>query len=224
MTRNSLAVASAVVIALMISAALAIGASTPADLQLPTHWGIDGTPDRYSDEWTALLIPVGVVGTVSLLMYFIPALEARKRGLERSQGLYAACWSGLLLVGCMIQLAVASAALGWGFKGSSLILAGVGALFVLIGNQLGKSRSMFLIGIRTPWTLSSEEVWIKTHRLAGKLMVAAGLILVILAFLAVSPGMLAAVMLTLLIVALGLPLVYSFLLWRRLDRADRLGG
>ncbi|HMC92889.1 MAG TPA: SdpI family protein, partial [Allosphingosinicella sp.] len=40
----------------------------------------------------------------------------------------------------------------------------IGAMFVLIGNQLGKSRSMYLVGIRTPWTLASEEVWIRTHR------------------------------------------------------------
>lgn len=215
MTRNILAIATVVVIALMIAAALAIGAGTPADLLLPTHWGADGQPDRYSDKWTALLMPVAIVGGVSLLLYLIPALEPRKQGLERSQGLYAASWAGMLVLGCLIQLAVASAALGWGLEARTLILVGVGALFVLIGNQLGKSRSMFLIGIRTPWTLSSEEVWIKTHRLAGKLMVLAGVLIAIAAFLPLAPGVLVAVTLSALFVAVVVPLVYSFVLWRR---------
>jgi uncharacterized membrane protein len=207
-------------IILMIAAALAIGASTPADLQLPTHWGIDGQPDQYSGKWSALLMPVAIVAGVSLLLYLIPAFEPRKQGLERSQGLYAASWAGMLLIGCMIQLAVASAALGWDLKGSTLILIGLGALFVLIGNQLGKSRSMFLIGIRTPWTLSSEDVWIKTHRLAGKLMVLGGLLLIVAAFLPLPRGALAAVTLTVLIAAVGVPLVYSFVLSRRERQAD----
>ena len=160
-------------------------------------------------------MPVAIVGGVSLLLYFIPALEPRRGGLERSQGLYLSAWAGMLLIGCMIELAVASAALGWAIEGSSFILAGVGALFVLIGNQLGKSRSMYLIGIRTPWTLASEEVWIKTHRLAGKLMVGGGLLLVVAAFLPLDPGAVAVVTGAVLAVAVGVPLVYSFILWRR---------
>ena len=223
MTRKSLALASALVIALMIAAALAVGAATPADMQLPTHWGADGRPDEYSDKWSALLMPIAIVAGVSMLLYFIPAMEPRQKGLERSQGLYLASWAGMLLIGCMIELAVVSEAIGWGIEGSSFILAGVGALFVLIGNQLGKSRSMFLIGIRTPWTLSSEEVWIKTHRLAGKLMVAGGLLLVLAAFLPLDPGVVAAIFVTVMVVAVGVPLVYSFVLWRR-ERADQSRG
>ena len=61
-------------------------------------------------------------------------------------------------------------------------------MLVPIGNQLGKSRSMYLIGLRTPWTLASEEVWIKTHRLAGKLMIAGGLIAIAAAALALPPA------------------------------------
>jgi uncharacterized membrane protein len=215
MTRNTLAIASLVVIALMIAAALAIGWSTPAGTMLPTHWGLDGRPDAFSDKWTAVLMPVAIVAGVSLLLYFLPAMEPRRRGLERSQGLYLAAWTGLLLIGCVIQLSVASAAFKWPVHATSFILAGVGAMFVLIGNQLGKSRSMYMIGIRTPWTLASEEVWIKTHRLAGKLMVAGGLVLLIAAFLPLPSGLVATLTLGVLAIAVGIPLLYSFILWRR---------
>ena len=221
MTRNSLAAASAIVVALMSAAAFAVGSSIPADAMLPSHWGIDGRPDEFSDKWSALLMPVALVAGVSLLLYFIPAMEPRKGGLERSKGLYLAGWAGLLLIGCAIELAVVAAALRWNVEAATFILAGVGALFVLIGNQLGKSRSMYMIGIRTPWTLASEEVWIKTHRLAGKLMVAGGVLLVVAAFLPLEPGTIAVVTGGVLAVAVGVPLVYSFVLWRRERGGDQ---
>ncbi len=224
MTRKSLAIASVIVVALMAAAALAVGSSIPADAMLPTHWGIDGRPDDFSDKWTALMMPVALVAGVSLLLYFIPAMEPRKSGLERSQGLYLAAWAGMLLIGCVIELSVAAAALNWPIDAATFILAGVGAMFVLIGNQLGKSRSMYLIGIRTPWTLASEEVWIKTHRLAGKLMVAGGLLLIVAAFLPLPPALVAAWTVGIIAIAVGIPLVYRLLLWRRERHGDQSSG
>ena len=151
----------------IVAVGLAVGFSVPAEMQLPVHWGLTGEPDRFSDKWTALLLPAVMVGGVSALLWFLPALEPRKEGLARSQGLYFAGWFGLLLVGATVELAVVSVALGWDVPANRLICIAVGVMLVLIGNQLGKSRSMYMIGVRTPWTLASEEVWIRTHRLAG---------------------------------------------------------
>jgi uncharacterized membrane protein len=74
---------------------------------------------------------------------------------------------------------------------------------------------MYLVGIRTPWTLASEEVWIKTHRLGGKLMVLGGLLIVGASFLPLPSGLLAGLFGALLAVMVGVPVVYSYLLWRR---------
>jgi uncharacterized membrane protein len=224
MTRKTLAIASVIVVALMAAAAFAVGSAIPADVMLPTHWGIDGRPDDFSDKWSALLMPVALVAGVSLLLYFIPALEPRQGGLQRSQGLYAAGWAGMLLIGGVIELSVIAAALDWPVEADTLILAGIGALFVLIGNQFGKSRSMYMIGIRTPWTLASEEVWIKTHRLAGKLMVAGGVLLILAALLPLAPESVALITGAVVAVAVGVPLIYSFLLWRRERGADQSSG
>ena len=160
-------------------------------MRLPTHWGLDGQPDSFSNKWTALLMPLGLVVGFSALFYFLPVLEPRRQGWERSQGLYLWSWVALLIFSAMIQLAVISVALRWSVHGTSFILGGIGLVFALIGNQLGKSRSMYLIGIRTPWTLASEEVWIKTHRLAGKLLVAGGLLTIVAAFLPLPNGVIA---------------------------------
>lgn len=224
MTRKSLLFASIAIVAAMLLTAWLVGSSLLADLPLPTHWGLDGEPDRFSDKWAALLMPVGLVGAISALFYFLPALEPRRKGLERSQGLYLWSWAAMLIVGALIQVAVISVALRWSVHGTSFILGGVGLVCALIGNQLGKSRSMYLIGIRTPWTLASEEVWIKTHRPAGKLMVAGGLLMIIAAFLPLPNGLIAALMVGVLTVVVLIPVVYSYLLWRSERRRNEASG
>jgi uncharacterized membrane protein len=224
MNRKTLGLASILVILSMLAAALVEGMMLPADLQLPIHWGLDGEPDRFADKWVALLLPAGITTGVSLLFYMMPSIEPRKEGFARSQGLYRWGWVALLLMGAVIQVSLLSVGFGWGLVVSNLIVGAVGAMLVLIGNQLGKSRSMYLIGVRTPWTLASEDVWIKTHRLCGKLMVLAGLAIVAGALIGLAPGRLAAVAICAVAVSVVVPVLYSFLLWRREQKSDQASG
>lgn len=208
-------IASGAVIGAMMIAAVVVGRSLPEDMQLPTHWGLDGTPDDFSSKWTALMLAPIFTSLGSLLFYFLPALEPRRKSLEQSQGLYRWGWAAVLVLGVTLHLTIVSLALRWPVHAYHVAAAGIGIAFALIGNQLGKSRRMYLFGVRTPWTLASEEVWIKTHRLAGKLMVAGGAAVMIAALLPVPSGVLATTALTALGLALGIPVFYSFLLWRR---------
>jgi uncharacterized membrane protein len=186
----------------------------PADRRLPIHWGLDGRPDGWADKWTALLLPPGITAATALLFYALPALEPKQEGLSRSQGLYLWGWAALLLIMAIIEVSVLSVALGWGVPVNHLITGGLGVVLVMIGNQLGKSRRMYMIGLRTPWTLSSEEVWIKTHRLAGKLMVGAGAVAILSALLPLPAGLLVTIVVTGIGAAALIPIVYSYLLWR----------
>jgi uncharacterized membrane protein len=215
MTRNRLAIASMALVVAMLALALLVGSRLPVDMQLPTHWNWQGEADRFSGKWAALLMPAGITATISLVLYFLPSLEPRREGLKRSQGLYSAAWAGLLLMGATIELVTLSAALGWNVPADRVVMAALGAMLVLIGNRLGKSRSMYLVGIRTPWTLASEEVWIKTHRLGGKLMVASGLLMIAAAILPVPPLLRGIVIGVSVGAAAIIPVVYSYFLWRQ---------
>ena len=221
MTRKSVGIASVLIVATMLAAAVVAGTSLPDDVQLPVHWGADGEPDDFAGKWPALLLPSGVIAAVSMLFWFIPALEPRQEGLQRSQGLYLWGWIGMLMTGPAIQLSVLSVAFDWGIPVNHLIIGVIGLLLVMIGNQLGKSRRMYLIGLRTPRTLASEEVWIRTHRLAGKLLVAAGLVMVAAALLPVPAGLLTPVTIAAVAVSAIVPILYSFLLWRREQAAGQ---
>ena len=223
MTRKGLAMASAAIVTAMSLAAIVVAIRLPPDLLLPTHWGVSG-PDEFSDKWTALLMPPAITAAVSLLFYVLPSLEPRGEGLSRSQGLYLWGWGALLLISVVIQLAVISMALRWGLPPYRLVVGGVGIAFALIGNQVGKSRRMYMIGLRTPWTLASEEVWIKTHRLAGKLMVAAGALCVIAAALPLPLDLLGTIVIAAIAIAAGVPTVYSFFAWRQERQAAQSSG
>jgi len=224
MTRNGLAIVSIAMILLMIAIAAFVATSLTGNAQLPTHWGIDGKPDSFSGKWTALLLPAVIAGGVSLLFYVLPAIEPRRQGLERSQGLYLWGWVALLVMSLLIQLAVVSVALEWAIAGTRFMLAGIGIVFLMIGNQLGKSRSMYMMGFRTPWTLASEEVWIKTHRLAGKLMASGGGLLLLAAFVPLPGDAVAVLLLAVIAVGVGLPVLYSYVLWRREQAAGQAKG
>jgi uncharacterized membrane protein len=223
MTRMSLAVASAALVVAMLILSIAVGSGLPADLRLPAHWNLAGEVDSWAPKWVALMIPASVTAGVSLLFYYLPALEPRREGLERSRGLYLWGWTSLLLVCSALELVLVGLALHWPVPANQVVLGSVGVMLILIGNQLGKSRSMYLIGLRTPWTLASEDVWIKTHRLGGKLMVGGGLIMVATALLPLPSGIFATVLAVVVGVAAGVPVIYSYLLWRRERRAQPNG-
>jgi uncharacterized membrane protein len=214
MTRKTLTIASLLVVLALVGTGVVVASSLPADATLPVHWGLDGEADRFADKWTALLLPSAITAVVSTLFFFLPSLEPRQQGLERSQGLYLWGWSAMLLMAVAIQFALVSEALSWDVSASRVIAGSLGVLLILTGNQLGKSRSMYTVGIRTPWTLASEDVWIKTHRLGGKLMVAAGLVSVLASAL-IPIHVLTPIMLSSVAIIAIVPVGYSYLLWRR---------
>src|SRR4051812_8676582 len=224
MTRKTLGIASAVMVIALLGVAVAVGNSLGTDVRLPTHWGIDGRPDAFSGKWPALLMPAGLTAFLSLLFWFLPNLEPRGVNFSRSTGLYLSTWAALLLVMVAVDVAVLSGALHWDLPVDRIVPFSVGFLFLIMGNQLGKTRSMYLVGIRTPWTLASEEVWIKTHRLGGKLMVLGGLVMVAGAFVTLPARTEAILYGTVLAIVVLVPIVYSYILWRREQRGDQSNG
>ena len=102
-----------------------------------------------------------------------------------------------------------------------LMIAGAAALLVVIGNYMPKTRSSFMFGIRTPWTLSSDIAWEKTHRFAGPLFMLAGGLGIIGAF--VFSGIWLALQLSVLAIGAALvSVVYSYFAWR--SASDRDAG
>ena len=87
-----------------------------------------------------------------------------------------------------IQLVAVAAALGSDIDMSLVALVGTGVVFVVIGNYLPKVRPNYMMGIRTPWTLTSDLSWDRTHRLGGRLFVLEGIVFILLGLRAAAGG------------------------------------
>jgi uncharacterized membrane protein len=215
MSKRSLIVISAAVVLAMIVSAGWAGHMLPAGATLPVRWRVDGSPAGFAAKWAALLLPLAVTACVTFLFAAIDRIEPHREAVAHSRALIRAIWLGMIGLMGVVHLMVLDAALSWHLVGPRLLVAAVGLLFVAMGNQLGKSRRMYLVGIRTPWTLANEDVWIATHRLGGKLFVAAGLLWLAVAALGVTGSATLALQLGILALAILAPIAWSYVLWRR---------
>src|SRR5207245_1106967 len=154
-----------------------------------------------------------LAAAVAAILALVPSLEPRARNLAMSGRAYVIGWIGGLALIAVAYMALVLNATGHQVRIQVVVPVTVGALLVVIGNYLGKTRSNFFFGVRTPWTLSSELSWAKTHRLAGRLFVLCGLLIVVVAL--VAPGPTTAVVIGMAITSMVvIPVLYSYLVWR----------
>jgi len=150
--------------------------------QVPMHWNIHGEVDRYEDKLIGILAIPGMNLLFFLLFLVLPKVDPRKENYQKFNSVYTIFRWMIHLFLTVLYLIILYHAL----KGPEAIPAFlnisfivpffVSLLILLIGNYLGKIKDNFFIGIRTPWTLSSKEVWYKTHRVASKLFVLSGVL------------------------------------------------
>ncbi len=186
----------------------------PADAQIAIHWNIEGAVDNYASKgWGLFLTPLMTLGMAGLLKA-LPHLEPRKNHLGKSPKLIGATWAGMALVLWVAHLMVVGTALGWEINFFLLLSIALGLMMMLIGNYAAKSQSMFLVGFRTPWTLSSETVWTKTHRLFGKLFMIGGIIMIVVPLTISLQNLFFYLILGTVMVPVLITLVYSWVIWR----------
>lgn len=176
---------------------------------VPTHWNTMGEIDKYSPKaFGAFMAPVIMIFTWSG-MKFLPKIDPRKKNYEKFDKSYSVIVSILLTFFLVIHAVTLLAALGYSISIEKIIPLIVGVLFIVIGNYLPKSKSNFFYGIKTPWTLSSEVSWRKTHRLGGKLFVVAGIVCILTSFL-LNGNIKAVVFFIAIMIAAIVPIVASY--------------
>lgn len=178
--------------------------------QVPTHFGIDGQADGYSSKlFTLLAFPI-----LFVLFQIIALASLEKEPVKvtvpaKMRKLYAWIIPALSFI---VQGSIYANALGWVKSSPTLVTAFLGIIFVILGNYLPKTHRNHTIGIRIPWTLSDDKNWHKTHRIAGKLWVLGGLIILLESFVQVAMPYVMGVVIAIMIIA---PMIYSFLLSRK---------
>lgn len=181
--------------------------------QMASHWNandeVDGTMPKF---WGVFLMPIVTLGTFALFI-FIPNMDPLKANIVE----FRETFNLFIVFFVTFMLYVHTLTLAWSlgynnFKMSTALLPIIGLMFIFIGYMLKKARRNFFIGIRTPWTLSSDSVWNKTHQLGSSLFILSGVFAMIGGFLG---GMLAFWLMFVPLIGSTLFLVvYSYVLYR----------
>jgi uncharacterized membrane protein len=198
--------------------------------QIAVHWNIKGEPDRIlpkNEAWMHFWLMPLVMVFIVILTVVLPWISPKQFGIER----FRPTWEYVmtLVVGLIAFIDAAILAGSWGQKlPLGRFFVGVMMLFfALLGNVLGRVKRNFWMGVRTPWTLANEAVWNQTHRVAGWLWVAGGLlgcvgVLVLPLVIPVSePTVMIGAFTWIMVMALY-PVVYSLVLYKRWERQGRL--
>ncbi|MGM0525590.1 MAG: SdpI family protein [Pseudomonadota bacterium] len=180
---------------------------------IPVHWNLAGEVDGWMNKpWGALILPLTMVGTW-LLFEVLSFISPKGFKLNEFIDVVGLLMTIIIAFLAVISLAQIAYALGYQVAMTRIISGALGLLLLLTGNYFGKLRKNFFIGIRTPWTLANEEVWNRTHRLAGWLFVLAGLVLFISAFLTTSIWLI----LPAILIAALVPAGYSLWIYKRIE-------
>ncbi len=171
-TKNTIVI-TLILIAAAILAGMLLWNQLPE--QMASHWNandeVDGTMSKL---WGVMFMPLITTGTFALFLV-IPFMDPLKANIAQ----FRETFNLFLIFITVFMLYIHGLTLAWSlgyqnFKMGSAMLPLMGLLFIFIGYMLRKAKRNFFIGIRTPWTLSSDFVWDKTHQLGSVLFMASG--------------------------------------------------
>jgi len=183
--------------------------------RVATHFDIHGHPDGSTAKGVAILIAPVLVALLGLLFAALPRISPKGYRLEPFQRTYEIIAIAVLVVAFTDVMMSLWFALGHPIEVNRVVTLGTGLLFVVIGNFLGKVTRNFFVGIRTPWTLANDEVWLRTHRIGGLLFVAGGAVILIAGFVGTAGSL--AVMISVITAIVLFLTVYSYVLYRRIE-------
>lgn len=152
--------------------------------RVPTHWGLNGQVDGYSAPGVLWLL-CAINLPLSAGMQFLPRLDPKKENYEKFQSYYDFFGPLVpLILLCCMGITLSESLWPGRINVGRVITLLVGALFLVLGNIMGKVKSNWFMGVRTPWALSDPDVWNKTQRLGGWVFFLSGLAAVVLSLTA----------------------------------------
>jgi uncharacterized membrane protein len=182
---------------------------------VPSHFNIDGIADKWSSKSDVVFLGIAAPVGVFVILTFIPLIDPFWKRIQNKYNLFLVFRD--ISIGFIVYFSIVGyVSAREGTLATNMVVLGIGLLFMFLGNYLPKLPRNFFFGVRTPWTLASEQVWKRTHHISGWLFVASGLVMAILSFSRLSQY---AVLLAVLIpLVLFCGFVYPYFLYHRLER------
>jgi len=176
---------------------------------IATHFDLNGNPDGWSSRAFAVFGLPAILLAVNLLLPIMLRADPKHENMSGAL-VNITIWT-IPVLSLICSGLTLGRALGYDVRIERVLPVFMGVLFILIGNYLPKTKQSYTMGIKLPWTLASEENWNRTHRLAGFLWVLGGIYFIVMSFIGWSVP---AFVLPLAVMVL-LPIVYSYLLYRK---------
>ena len=176
--------------------------------QVPNHWNMSGEVDGWSSRGFAVFGMPLIMLAVQWITVLATMADPKKQ--NHSEKVLQLIFWIIPVLNLLISVATYTSAMGGSVRMEVLSTVFIGALFVVLGNYLPKCKQNYTIGIKIPWTLSSEENWNRTHRLAGWIWVAGGVGMMIAGFLGFFWLMIGVMLIMTLV-----PCIYSYILYSK---------
>jgi len=178
-----------------------------------THFDIHGVADGFSNKTTLIWILAALNGFGYILFLVIPLIDPKKFA-EKSAKIYLKVRIGMSILFVSLSILLVYMANGNPEKGIVMLALIFAALCVFLGNYFQAVKPNYFIGIRTPWTLNSDEIWRQTHLVTGKLLFYGGLLSLPVIFILPST-MSPFASVTVLVGASIFSVIYSFILFKK---------
>lgn len=187
---------------------------------MPSHWNAQGQVDGWSNKNFAVFFFPSITLAVYLLMLFIPLIDPLRKNYPKFALPYF--WFRTIFVFFFVSLYFYTLAAGAGFKMNInyFIIPAMSVLFIFIGIFIPKIKKNYFVGIRTPWTIHSEEAWDKTHQIGGKFFIAAGLLSL---FSLLLPEYMFQIFIGVILMAALVPVAYSYFIFRKIGGFNKNG-
>jgi len=182
--------------------------------KVPNHWNINGEIDGYTNRfWGAFGMPLLNAG-LYIIFVVLPYIDPRRKNYESFSSTYRFIRYLMHIFFIGLQIVIFMAALGSPINTSTIVPISVSLIFVFFGNVMGRVKHNYFVGIRTPWTLANEEVWRKTHRLAGPMWVAGGILGIVSSLINSNIG--GKFFFGIIMVIAIAPMIYSYIAYRKI--------
>jgi uncharacterized membrane protein len=196
---------------------LGIGLLLYKDLpnNLASHFGLQGEANGYMSKPTFFIF-MGLLNVIfPIVLKVMPSIDPKKANYEKFLDIYELLRFVLAIFLNIIFIIVLYYNLGYNVSMNLILHLLLGSLWIMVGNYMGRIRPNYIVGVRTPWTLSNDEVWRKTHRFTGPIWVLCGIAMVISGF--IGSITVPYVLIASIVISAVLPTVYSYLIFRKIN-------
>ncbi|MBB5887902.1 SdpI family protein [Lactovum miscens] len=187
--------------------------------KIAVHWDASGRADGYlSKIYGAFFVPA-IHLVIYWVFYLFPRIDPQRQNYLKFISNYKITRLLLNTLFLTIQILLLASAQGYSFNISKIVGIVISIIVIVFGNIMGKLRFNYFLGIRSPWTLSNEKVWRKTHRMAGPLWLIGGIVILIFTLIG-GHLFFYGVLVDAILLAL-IPTIYSYFIYRYMDKGEK---